>query len=273
MLDDTYYLHFAMAGTGNETHLVTVGNTKFAIGPTGYDDNGNVTPALADYPRDGKWYNIDIPYAEIRSRATAVFDSPQAYTGNVFAVLSGGKQGTQLQFDNVVFFYRTVATGITAHQPATNPPHKPANPPSTTSVADGCPPWPKGGIYIVPRPVCAGGRDNRPMPTITSLISMHMTHHTVSPRPSRSPCAACPHRAAATLPAADGGRAAASSRSVVIRLETLVRLEPHAGRLEHTIAAVRTVLTAGCHGSGRTAFPGPETKPKARRVLGRRRSY
>ncbi len=148
MLDDTYYLHFAMAGTGNETHLVTVGNTKFAIGPTGYDDNGNVTPALADYPRDGKWYNIDIPYAEIRSRATAVFDSPQAYTGNVFAVLSGGKQGTQLQFDNV-FFYRTVATGITA--PSTR--HQPTPQTSQPAIYDlsgrRVPTMAKGGIYIV----------------------------------------------------------------------------------------------------------------------------
>lgn len=128
MLDDTYYLHFAMAGTGTETHLVTVGNAKFAIGPTGYNDNGNITPALADYPRDGQWYNIDIPFSEIRSRATTVFDSPKAYLGNVFAVLSGGKQGTQLQFDNV-FFYRTVATGITTpstHQPTTPQTRQPA---------------------------------------------------------------------------------------------------------------------------------------------------
>lgn len=117
MLDDSYTLHFAMAGTGNETHLIIIGDAKFAIGPTGYNDNGKITPALADYPRDGKWYNIDIPYSEIRSRATAVFDNPTSYSGNVFAVLSGGQTGTKLQFDNV-FFYRTTATGINKVTPS-----------------------------------------------------------------------------------------------------------------------------------------------------------
>lgn len=111
MLDDSYFLHFAMAGTGTETHLLTVGNAKFAIGPSGYNDNGTVIPALADYPRDGRWYSFDIPFSEISSRATTVFDGAKGYTGNVFAVLSGGKAGTKLQFDNV-FFYRTTATGV-----------------------------------------------------------------------------------------------------------------------------------------------------------------
>lgn len=113
MLDDSYFLHFAMAGTGAETHLFIVGNAKFAIGATGYNDNGTVTQPLADYPRDGQWYYFDIPFSEIRSRATTVFDSPSAYMGNAFAVLSGGTPGTKLQFDNV-FFYRTTTTGIAA---------------------------------------------------------------------------------------------------------------------------------------------------------------
>lgn len=111
MIDDNYILHFAMAGTGTETHLIIVGGAKFAIGPTGYQDGATLIPALADYPRDGQWYNIDIPFSEISSRATPVFDNERAYTGNAFAVLSGGTQGTRLQFDNV-FFYRSITTGI-----------------------------------------------------------------------------------------------------------------------------------------------------------------
>lgn len=77
----------------------------------GFNDNGAITPSITDFPRNGQWYNIDIPYSEIRSRTTTVFDNPKNYLGNVFAVLSGGVQGTKLQFDNV-FFYSSIPTGI-----------------------------------------------------------------------------------------------------------------------------------------------------------------
>ncbi len=111
MLDDSYTLHFAMASTAKTVYLVIVGGAKFAIGAEGFNDNGIITPSITDFPRDGQWYNIDIPYSEIRSRTTTVFDNPKNFLGNVFAVLSGGVQGTKLQFDNV-FFYSSIPTGI-----------------------------------------------------------------------------------------------------------------------------------------------------------------
>ncbi|MCR5077168.1 MAG: family 16 glycosylhydrolase [Prevotella sp.] len=117
MLDDTYYLHFAMKGTAREAHLVEIGNAKLGIGD--FNDNGTVTRSFANYTRDGKWYNFDIPFAEIRSLATVVFDNPTNYSGNVFATLSGGNTNTEIQFDNIFFYRKTselAANGISLTQ-------------------------------------------------------------------------------------------------------------------------------------------------------------
>lgn len=109
MLDESYFLHFAMKGTGNEAHLIQIGSANLPVG--NYDDNGTVKPSFANYTRDGEWYNFDIPFSEIKSLATAIFDNPSNYSGNVFAILSGGVPNTKVQFDNI-FFYRTKTTGI-----------------------------------------------------------------------------------------------------------------------------------------------------------------
>lgn len=112
MLDDSYYLHFAMKGTSTAPYLITVGNAKFAIG-SGYVDNGQTLPALTDFKRDGNWYSFDIPFSVIKSLATSVFDNPSNYLGNVFAILAGGTEGTQLTFDNVFFYKKSdAATSI-----------------------------------------------------------------------------------------------------------------------------------------------------------------
>ncbi|MBQ4007339.1 MAG: family 16 glycosylhydrolase [Muribaculaceae bacterium] len=108
MLDDTYYLHFAMKATDDSlhsTHAIGVGNAHFAIGSGPYNDNGTIYGKLGDFYRDGNWYNFDIPYSEIELRANPVFDTPDNYLGNVISFLSGGVPGTELNFD-AIFFYR-----------------------------------------------------------------------------------------------------------------------------------------------------------------------
>ena len=108
MLDDTYYLHFAMKASDEEahaTHAVGVGDAHFAIGNQPFNDNGNTFGILGDYYRDGEWYNFDIPYSEIQARANPVFADPTNYLGNVISFLSGGVTGTELNFD-AIFFYR-----------------------------------------------------------------------------------------------------------------------------------------------------------------------
>lgn len=115
MLDDTYYLHLGMKATNNAPYLIAVGNAKFAIGASAFVDGGTSYAPLCDFPRDGKWYNIDIPYSEIEARATKVFDNPEDVTGNVLYFLAGGTTGTKLTFDQI-FFYNdgSVPSGIDA---------------------------------------------------------------------------------------------------------------------------------------------------------------
>lgn len=120
MVDDTYYLHLGMKATTNTPYLIIVGNAHFAIGSTSFVDGDKTYAPICDFPRDGKWYNLDIPYSEIASRATTVFDNPEDVTGNVVAFLAGGTTGTKLIFDQV-FFYNdgSEATSIDAVTPAT----------------------------------------------------------------------------------------------------------------------------------------------------------
>lgn len=115
MLDDTYYLHLGMKATNNAPYLIAVGNAKFAIGASAFVDGGTSYAPLCDFPRDGKWYNIDIPYSEIEARATKVFDNAEGVIGNVLYFLAGGTTGTKLTFDQI-FFYNdgSVPSGIDA---------------------------------------------------------------------------------------------------------------------------------------------------------------
>lgn len=115
MLDDTYYLHLGMKATTNASYLIAVGNAKFAIGASAFIDGDTSYAPLCDFPRDGKWYNLDIPYSEIEARATKVFDNAEDVTGNVIYFLAGGSTGTKLTFDQI-FFYNdgSVPSGINA---------------------------------------------------------------------------------------------------------------------------------------------------------------
>lgn len=110
MIKEGYYLHFAMKGTDNATHRISIGKAMFSVGSEAFNDNGIVTAPIADYPRDGEWYNFDIPYNEIAARASIVFPGATNFTDNVFSILSGGVAGTRLQLDNI-FFYQKASEG------------------------------------------------------------------------------------------------------------------------------------------------------------------
>lgn len=100
MIDDSYVLHFAMRGGDKSVHAphtIVVGNVEFTIGRNS---------ALGDYPRDGEWYNFDIPVKVLRRLNPTLFDNPAAFTGNVFAFKSGSIADTKIQLDNI-FFYKT----------------------------------------------------------------------------------------------------------------------------------------------------------------------
>lgn len=106
MIDKSYYLHFAMRGTDADapaTHGISVGNSHFAIGTNVYVDGSTIYENLGNYERDGQWYSYDIPVSKLMELGSLGFTS--TYKGNVLAILSGGTQGTNVQFD-AVFFYK-----------------------------------------------------------------------------------------------------------------------------------------------------------------------
>lgn len=59
MIDDTYWLHFAMRGADQELHTshnVTISKAEFRIGKS----DGKLA-SIGDFKRDGEWYYFDIP--------------------------------------------------------------------------------------------------------------------------------------------------------------------------------------------------------------------
>lgn len=106
MLDDSYWLHFAMKANDVEqhaSHTVIVGDAQFIIG----NSDGKLA-TIGDFKRDGEWYYFDIPVKAIRQFADPVFPAATAaaYEGNLIAFMSGGITDTELSFDNV-FFYKS----------------------------------------------------------------------------------------------------------------------------------------------------------------------
>lgn len=110
MIDDTYWLHFAMKGNDQEQHAshnIYVGNAQFRVG-SGSD---GTLACIGDYKRDGEWYYFDIPVKALKQFATPLFDHPENADANVFCTLSGGVTDTQVCFDNI-FFYKSKEKSI-----------------------------------------------------------------------------------------------------------------------------------------------------------------
>lgn len=108
MLDDSYFLHFAMKNddvAAHNTYSIWVGGAKFAIGNGGFSDNGNIYPKLGDFRRDGQWYSFDIPVKVLKSLNASALNGSNAANFNIFALLGGGISGTRVMLDNV-FFYK-----------------------------------------------------------------------------------------------------------------------------------------------------------------------
>ena len=109
---DDYILHIAMKSNDNATHVLGIGECKMSIGETAFVDGEKGTyQIVTNFPRDGKWYNIDIPMSVIKNFQVGPVpfanDGPDFahFKGNFLWFLSGGVAGTTLDFDQV-FFYK-----------------------------------------------------------------------------------------------------------------------------------------------------------------------
>lgn len=115
-VDNTYYLHFAMKAadaSAHASHQVIINKDpnagKIVIGNKPFIDGGVNFDPIGDFPRDGEWYNFDIP---IKSMAGCSFANETATKDNVFSMLSGGVAGTNICLDAIFFYQKSNETGI-----------------------------------------------------------------------------------------------------------------------------------------------------------------
>lgn len=105
MVDDTYWLHFAMRGVDQDVHTsheVQFAKARFIVG----NSNGALA-SVGDFPRDGEWYYFDIPLSALEQFYTPVLGStPAQFNDNIISFLSGGLTDAELCYDNI-FIYKS----------------------------------------------------------------------------------------------------------------------------------------------------------------------
>ena len=105
MIDDSYWLHFAMKGDDQEqhtSHQITISQANFIVGHS----DGKLA-SIGDFKRDGKWYYFDIPVKALRQFTDPMLKgNAQVFDDNIVALMSGGTTDSELNFDNI-FFYKS----------------------------------------------------------------------------------------------------------------------------------------------------------------------
>jgi predicted small secreted protein len=101
-IDDDYKLHFAVKSTYTgpiEFELIDgFGNAGWIVlGTTAFEGHA----PIADFTRDGKWYNIDVPIKNLENRYGTNFSTTTNLTGNLFCMLAGGTANTEVGYDAV----------------------------------------------------------------------------------------------------------------------------------------------------------------------------
>ena len=115
VLTDNHIFHIAMKSSDNATHCLGIGEAKMAIGDAAFPDGDASYPVLENFPRDGKWYNFDIPMSVLKNYVVGdvMFkDDVTKYVGNALWFLSGGVAGTTLDFDQAFFYTKGGSDGI-----------------------------------------------------------------------------------------------------------------------------------------------------------------
>lgn len=104
--EDDYYLHMAIRSADYVSHFpYKIGLLEDATWiTTGFSGDGLVT----DFPRDGKWYYLDIPVSALNETAGyELFANESACRKNLIHFDCGARQGTPLEFDNIFFWRNT----------------------------------------------------------------------------------------------------------------------------------------------------------------------
>lgn len=111
---DNYFLHIALKSSDNACHLFGMdgeSHTKFTIGPAPFTDNGVNTPAITDFPRDGKWHAIEIPMTTLKQMGLS-YSTNNIDSKNILWFLSGGVTGVTLEMDAIYIYKKKLNTAI-----------------------------------------------------------------------------------------------------------------------------------------------------------------
>lgn len=116
VLDDDYIFHFAIKSSDNATHCLGIGEAKMALGESAFIDGANTYPVLENFPRDGKWYNYNVPVKTIKNYIIGdkwfKVDDLTHFNTNFLWFLSGGVAGTTLDLDQVYLYKTEASDGI-----------------------------------------------------------------------------------------------------------------------------------------------------------------
>ena len=105
-INDDYTFHMALMSTGNDPvdFYLTDGSERQAhlvFGDAAAFDHD----AVANFTRDGEWYNIDIPMTYLEDNFGLSFKKDKEYKDkNILCILAGGTQGFTINYD-AIFFY------------------------------------------------------------------------------------------------------------------------------------------------------------------------
>lgn len=111
-INDDYKFHIALKSTGKDAvdFYLTDGSgheAHLVFGDKAFDGKEPV----ANFDRDGEWYNIDIPMTYLEDNFGLSFKKDTEYKDkNILCLLAGGNQGFTIDYD-AIFFYGPKGTG------------------------------------------------------------------------------------------------------------------------------------------------------------------
>lgn len=113
-IGDDYTFHLAVSSTGTDPINFQLNDgtghaANIVLGQKALDGNEPV----ADFPRDGEWYNIDIPMTALEDNFGYSLKGETAYKDqNIFVILGGGTANFSFNYDAVLFYGPKISAGI-----------------------------------------------------------------------------------------------------------------------------------------------------------------
>lgn len=104
-INKDYKLHLSLKASHNYPidFYITDGSGHVAHLIFGQYDMDGKDP-VANFKRDGKWHNVDIPMSYLTKKFGLDFSKDTDYNGNLLCINAGAKQGVQVDFDAIYFY-------------------------------------------------------------------------------------------------------------------------------------------------------------------------